>query len=178
MSDPFLGRLVPTPAGYDNDVKRAAARAERAWEVVTGTLTFAGASGGAAVAAGALALPIAPFVAAIVAGSFYFKLRAKWAKEDPRWSDFHTATPFEPPRFELMAVLPWGPVPRGPGAAALPLLFSAGRERTCHDRLARARAGGRARGRVRSRGGSRPLRPARGSGSTRPALGGADRVAA
>jgi hypothetical protein len=121
----FFNRLVPVPAGLSDEVKATAGQAERAWEAVTGSLAFLGAGGGAAAAAGIAALgPVAPFVAAVAAGSFYFKLRAKWAKEDPPRPDYHVATEFRPPPVDLMAVMPPGPIPRG--AAIISLLHAAG----------------------------------------------------
>jgi hypothetical protein len=117
-------RLIPEPAGISDPVKAKAGQTERAWEAVTGGLTFLGAGGVAAVAAGAAIPPIAPFLAAVAAGSFYFKLRAKWVKEDPARADYDVVTEFQPPRVDTMAVLPPGPVP--PGASVLPLLHAAG----------------------------------------------------
>lgn len=118
----ILNRLVPVPRGFDDDVKAKAAQAERSWEVATGSVTFLGAGGAAALAAG-LAIPaIAPFAAVVAAGSFYFKLRAKWAKEDPPRPDYDVATDFRPPQLDLMVLMPAGPIP--PGAAIASLLFA------------------------------------------------------
>jgi hypothetical protein len=117
-------RFIPEPAGIDDPVKAKAGQAERAWEVVTGTLTFLGAGGAAALAAGVAIPPAAPFIAAVAAGSFYFKLRAKWLMEDPPRRDYDVVTEFRPPRVDVMAVLPPGPVP--PGAALVSLLHVAG----------------------------------------------------
>lgn len=122
---PLFDRLVPLPTGFSNEVKAKAGQAERAWEVVTGSIAFLGAGGGAAVAAGAAVLgAVAPFAAVVAAGTFYFKLRAKWAEEDPPRSDYRVATGFHPPQVDLMAVMPPGQIP--PGAAIVSLLHSAG----------------------------------------------------
>jgi hypothetical protein len=118
-----LSRLVPVPRGFDDDVKAKAAQAERSWELVTGSVTFLGAGGGAAIAAGLIIPPIAPFAAVVAAGSFYFKLRAKWAKEDPPRPDYDVATDFRSPQLDLMVLMPPGPIP--PGAAVASLLFAA-----------------------------------------------------
>jgi hypothetical protein len=112
-------RLIPPPRGFDDHVKAKAAQAERTWEAATGSLTFVGLGGGAAMAAGLAIPPIAPFVAAVAAGRFYFKLRAKWAKEDPPRSDYEDTTPFRPPRLDLMVLMPRGPVPEGVAIASL-----------------------------------------------------------
>jgi len=118
-----LSRLVPVPRGFDDDVKAKAAQAERSWELVTGSVTFLGAGGGAAIAAGLIIPPIASFAAVVAAGSFYFKLRAKWAKEDPPRPDYDVATDFRSPQLDLMVLMPPGPIP--PGAAVASLLFAA-----------------------------------------------------
>lgn len=119
----IVNKLVPRPTGFDSDVKAKAAQAERAWEAVTGSLTFLGAGGAAAVAGGLAIPPIAPFAAAVAAGSFYFKLRAKWAKEDPPRSDYEVVTDVRPPPIDLMVLMPPGPLP--PGAAVVALLHAA-----------------------------------------------------
>lgn len=119
----IVTRLVPRPSGFDSEVKTKAAQAERAWEAVTGSLTFLGAGGAAAIAGGLAIPPIAPFAAAVAAGSFYFKLRAKWAREDPPRPDYETATEVRPPTLDLMALMPPGPLP--PGAAAVSSLHAA-----------------------------------------------------
>jgi hypothetical protein len=49
----------------EDPVKATAGQGERAWDVVTGALTFAGAGGAAALAAGAAIPPIAPIVAVV-----------------------------------------------------------------------------------------------------------------
>jgi hypothetical protein len=80
--------LIPEPKGFSDPVKRSAAHAERAWETGAGFLG-AGAAGLTAAAAAGLAFPpVAPILAAGAAASFYFKLRAKWAKDDPPRPDF------------------------------------------------------------------------------------------
>jgi hypothetical protein len=80
-----------------------------------GSLTFLGAGGAAALAAGLAIPPIAPFSAVVTAGSFYFKLRARWAKEDPPRPDYDIATDFRPPQLDLMMLMPAGPIPTASG---------------------------------------------------------------
>lgn len=122
MTPEIAGRLVPVPTGLD-EVKAKAGQAERQWELVTGAVTFLGAGGGAAIAAGLAVPPIAPFAAVVAAGSFFFKLRAKWAREDPPRPDYDLATEFRLPQLEPMVLMPPGQIP--PGAAVASLLFAA-----------------------------------------------------
>jgi hypothetical protein len=113
---PDLGeRLVPTPRGFDDEVKGKAARAERGWEAATGLFGALGATGTAALAAGVAIPPLAPFFGLVAASSFYFKLRAKWAKEDPPRADFDVSVDWQPPRLDLTPVLSVGGI--RPGAA-------------------------------------------------------------
>jgi hypothetical protein len=124
MTDKGINRIIPAPTGFDDAVKAKAAQAERGWDAATGLITFLGAGGAAALAAGAAIPPIAPFAAAVAAGSFYFKLRAKWAREDPPRSDFDTVTDVRTPPLDLMPLMPPGDIP--PGAAVVSLLYAAG----------------------------------------------------
>jgi hypothetical protein len=123
VSPGIPARLIPEPVGFDDNVKREAARAERAWEAATGILGFLGAGAGAGAASGAAALtPVAPFLAVVAAGSLFFKLRAKWAREDPpRW-DFDLPSESPRPAVDLIPVLPTDTMPRG--AAFASLLYS------------------------------------------------------
>ena len=117
---PEIGeRLIPTPTGFSDDVKQRAARAERAWDATTGLFGALSATGTATIAAGLAIPPLAPFLGLVAGCSFYFKLRAKWAKEDPPRSDFELATEFRPPRLDLMPVMPPGGVPSGVGVPTL-----------------------------------------------------------
>lgn len=128
---PDIGeRLIPTPSGFSSEVKQRAARAERAWEATTGLLGALSATGTAAIAGGLAIPPLAPFLGLIAGCSFYFKLRAKWAKEDPPRPDFELATAFRPPRLDLMPVLPPGMLPSGVGTPALLLTAGASVEAT------------------------------------------------
>jgi hypothetical protein len=71
---------------------------------------------------------VAPFLGLIAASAFYFKLRAKWAREDPLRTDFQSATDYRPPRLDLMPVMPPPTPPIGlpPGAGLPTLLHAAG----------------------------------------------------
>lgn len=126
--------------GLSSEVKTKAGRAERAWEAATGLAGAVAATGTAAIAAGIAIPPLAPFLGLVAAGSFYFKLRAKWAKEDPPRTDFGVATEYQPTRLDLMPVTA-GVIPSGAGVPAL--LFAAGAsvEATvlCAERAAGAR---------------------------------------
>ena len=76
--------LIPEPQGFDDEVKREAARAERTWETASGAFGSLAAVTSVGLAAG-LAFPpmLAPVCVAIGAGGLFFKSKAKWAKEDP-----------------------------------------------------------------------------------------------
>jgi len=119
-----LERLIPKPVGLSSEVKQSAARAERSWEAVTGLFGGLAATGTAAVAVGAAIPPIAPFLALAAASTFYFKLRAKWAKEDPARSDFRRTTKYRVPRIDVMPVMPPGEIL--PGMELIHSLFAAG----------------------------------------------------
>lgn len=81
--------LVPVPVGLDGPTKEAAGHAERTWEALGVTAGATSACIAAAVIAGAVVVaPAAPLLAAVAAVSGIFKLRAKWAKEDPPRLDF------------------------------------------------------------------------------------------
>jgi hypothetical protein len=75
--------LAPVPTGFDDPVKRAAAHAEREWEAMTALCAAS-----AAITAMS-APPVAAILGAVGALSALFKLRSKWAKEDPPRSDYY-----------------------------------------------------------------------------------------
>lgn len=112
-------RLVPTPTGFSDEVKRDAARAERRWELATGLLGLLGATGTAIAAAGLAIPPVAPFLGLAAASSFYFKLRAKWAREDPPRRDFYVVTEYRPPILDVTPLVPFFPMPVGVGLPTL-----------------------------------------------------------
>lgn len=130
VSPDLSERVIPTSFGFSDEVKRKAARAERAWEAATGLFGATSATATATIAAGIAIPPLAPFLGLVAASSFFFKLRAKWAKEDPPRSDFSVTTDYRPPRLDLMPVMPPGSIPAGAGVPTLLLAAAASVEAT------------------------------------------------
>jgi hypothetical protein len=95
-------RLIPEPVGFDDEVKRHAAHMGRALDATTGLCGAAAAATTAAVAVGAVVPPIGAVMAVVAAGSFFFRLRAKWAEEDPPRGDFE-----EPAELTHREIDPW-----------------------------------------------------------------------
>lgn len=94
--------LIPVPAGFDDPVKRAAANAERQWDATIGLL------GLSAVAAGPFFVLAVPIIAGAAGLAGIFKMRAKWAKEDPPRSDYNVVAELNPLRLDPFPLVQHG----------------------------------------------------------------------